>query len=256
MRRIVLLWLVLTPLWIAFSFYGSTAKIAFIPPALVVIVLVLYWLHRHFVIAVAGEPEPRARAVRPNPWPRRTLQTPAVAAPAIMAPAVTAPAVTAPAVAAPAVTAPAASAPSLDLFRPALIAVGVGACIGGAAIAFFHLNRPVSTYRAAAHVTQNAAAGVQTQAMKTQSFAAEPNAAPTESMKSQSLAVDAKMQDSSDPAHNADGKRAEAQLTTSDQMSPSEPRCNVSLCESSYQSFRASDCTYQPYSGPRQYCAR
>ena len=91
MRRIVLLWLVLTPLWIAFSFYGSTAKIAFIPPALVVIVLVLYWLHRHFVIAVAGEPEPRARSVRPNPWPRRTLQTPAVAAPAIMAPPVTAP---------------------------------------------------------------------------------------------------------------------------------------------------------------------
>src|SRR5436305_9194541 len=202
MRRIVLLWLVLTPLWIAFSFYGSTAKIAFIPPALVVIVLELYWLHRHFVIAVAGEPEPRARSVRPNPWPRRTLQTPAVAAPAIMAPAVTAPAV-----AAPVVTAPVASAPSLDLFRPALIAVGVGACIGGAAVAFFHLNRPVSTYRAAAHVTQNAAAGVQTEAVKTQSFAAEPNAGPTESMKSQSLAVDAQIQDSSSPAHNADRKR-------------------------------------------------
>jgi hypothetical protein len=261
MRRIVLLWLVLTPLWIAFSFYGSTAKIAFIPPALVVIVLVLYWLHRHFVIAVAGEPEPRARSVRPNPWPRRNLQTPAVAAPAIMAPPVTAPpvtapAVTAPAVAAPVVRAPVASAPLPGLFRPALIAVGVGACIGGAAVAFFHLNRPVSIYRAAAHVTQNAAAGVQTEAVKTQSFAAEPNAAPTESMKSRSLAIDAKMQDSSDPAHNADGKRAEAQFTTSDQMSPSEPRCNLSLCESSYQSFRASDCTYQPYSGPRQYCAR
>jgi hypothetical protein len=35
-----------------------------------------------------------------------------------------------------------------------------------------------------------------------------------------------------------------------------QPRCNISLCESHYQSFRASDCTYQPYSGPRQYCDR
>jgi hypothetical protein len=256
MRRIVLLWLVLTPLWIAFSFYASTSKIAFIPPALVVIALVLHWLHRHFVIAVAGEPEPRTRPVHPNPWPRRTLQTPAVEAPAIMPPAA-APAVRAPAVTAPAVRAPAASASSRGLFRPALIAVGVGACFGGAAIAFFHLNRPVSSYRAAAHVSQNAAAPAQTQAVKTP-FAAEPNAAPTEAMKSQSLAVDAKMQDSStvSSAHNGDGKRAEAQIMTSDQMSPSQPRCNVSLCESSYQSFRASDCTYQPYSGPRQYCAR
>src|SRR5690242_9128263 len=185
MRRIVLLWLVLTPLWIAFSFYDSTSKIAFIPPALVVIALVLHWLHRHFVIAVAGEPEPRTRPVRPNLWPRRTLQTPAVEAPSIMppaaAPAVRAPAVRAPAARAPAVRASAASASSRGLFRPALIAVGVGACFGGAAIAFFHLNRPVSSYKAAAHVSQNTAPA-QTQAVKTQSFAAEPNAAPTEAM--------------------------------------------------------------------------
>jgi hypothetical protein len=253
MRRIVFLWLVLTPLWIAFSFYGSTPKIAFIPPALVVVALVLHWLHKHFVIAVAGEPEPRARPVRPNRWPNRSLQTRAVATPAVATPAVATPAV-----AAPAITAPAASAPSRGLFRPALIAVGVGACCGGAAVAFFHLNRPVSNYSGAAHATQNAAAGVQTEVVKTQSFAAEPNAAPTEAMQSQSLAADPKMQDRStvSPAHNADGKRAEAQITTSGEMPPSQPRCNVSLCESSYQSFRASDCTYQPYSGPRQYCAR
>jgi 4-amino-4-deoxy-L-arabinose transferase-like glycosyltransferase len=241
MRRIVLWWLVLTPLWIAFSFYASTSKIAFIPPALVVIALVLHWLHRHFVVAVAGEPEPRARPVRPNLWSRRGLQTPAVAAPAV---------------ATPAVTTPAAGAPSGGLFRPALIAVAVGACFGGAVMAFFHLNRPVSSYSAAAHATHNA--GAQTEAVKTQTLAVEPNAAPTEAITSQSLAADPEMQDSStvSPAHNADGKRAEAQITASDQTSLHQPRCNVSLCESSYQSFRASDCTYQPYSGPRQYCAR
>jgi len=33
--------------------------------------------------------------------------------------------------------------------------------------------------------------------------------------------------------------------------------CNIPACEEFYHSFRASDCTYQPYGpGPRQYCAR
>jgi membrane peptidoglycan carboxypeptidase len=33
--------------------------------------------------------------------------------------------------------------------------------------------------------------------------------------------------------------------------------CNVSVCERFYNSFRGSDCTYQPYSGgPRQHCER
>jgi penicillin-binding protein 1A len=34
-------------------------------------------------------------------------------------------------------------------------------------------------------------------------------------------------------------------------------QCNVPVCERRYNSFRASDCTYQPYwGGPRQFCAR
>jgi penicillin-binding protein 1A len=34
-------------------------------------------------------------------------------------------------------------------------------------------------------------------------------------------------------------------------------QCNVSVCEHFYNSFRGSDCTYQPYSGgPRQHCDR
>jgi membrane peptidoglycan carboxypeptidase len=39
---------------------------------------------------------------------------------------------------------------------------------------------------------------------------------------------------------------------------PPTPRaqCNLSICEQQYQSFRALDCTYQPYSGQRQYCER
>lgn len=33
-------------------------------------------------------------------------------------------------------------------------------------------------------------------------------------------------------------------------------QCNVPVCEQYYHSFRESDCTYQPYWGPRQYCDR
>ncbi len=31
-------------------------------------------------------------------------------------------------------------------------------------------------------------------------------------------------------------------------------RCDVAACAAAYRSFRASDCTYQPYEGPRQLC--
>ena len=32
--------------------------------------------------------------------------------------------------------------------------------------------------------------------------------------------------------------------------------CNVSACASAYHSFRASDCSYQPRSGPRRRCEK
>jgi hypothetical protein len=37
-------------------------------------------------------------------------------------------------------------------------------------------------------------------------------------------------------------------------QSPSAGRCDVRACASAYRSFRESDCTYQPFSGPRQFC--
>jgi hypothetical protein len=224
MRRIVLLWLVLTPVWIAFSFDASVSEIAFIPPALVVIALVLYWLHKQLVIVLAGEPEPRA-----NAQPSRSSHLRPVAA------------------------------RSRRLVRPALIAVGVGACFGAAAMSFFQLDRAVSDNRMAANAIQpNAAINVQTETVKSQSFAAAPK-----TMQTQAESAEAKIQDSATVAssQNPDARRAEAQIATdgqmsAGQMSANQPHCNVSLCESYYQSFRASDCTYQPYSGPRQYCAK
>jgi hypothetical protein len=34
------------------------------------------------------------------------------------------------------------------------------------------------------------------------------------------------------------------------------PSCNVQACARAYQSFDATDCTYQPYEGPRQLCEK
>jgi hypothetical protein len=32
--------------------------------------------------------------------------------------------------------------------------------------------------------------------------------------------------------------------------------CDISACSAAYRSFRALDCTYQPYHGPRKLCTR
>lgn len=34
------------------------------------------------------------------------------------------------------------------------------------------------------------------------------------------------------------------------------PVCNVQACSAAYVSFRESDCTYQPYDGPRRQCEK
>jgi hypothetical protein len=210
MGRIALLWLLLTPLWIAFSFSASSSKVAFIPPALVVIALAFHWLHNQFVLFVAGEHEPRAdvqSSQSPQPHP--------VAA--------------------------------ASLVHPAFVAVGVGACLGAAVTSFFLFGRPL--YEST--VSDNNTAALAPQSNSTISVQPKP-------VKSQSFPVEQKIQNNSPVASsdNPDAGRAEVQTQTLGQSSADQPSCNVSLCESHYQSFRASDCTYQPYSGPRQYCSR
>jgi BA14K-like protein len=211
MGRIALLWLLLTPVWIAFSFSASLSKIAFLPPALVAIALVFYWLHDQFVLFVAGEHEPRADV----DLSQDSHFQPVAAA---------------------------------SLVGPAFVAIAVGACIGAAAVtSFFVFDRTlrdstVSQKTAAADAIQpRSLIGVQPKAVKPQSFPAE-----------QTTQNNSPVTSSDDP----DAKRTALQTQTPGESSADQPRCNVSLCESSYQSFRASDCTYQPYSGPRQYCAR
>jgi hypothetical protein len=56
-------------------------------------------------------------------------------------------------------------------------------------------------------------------------------------------------------SNNVLEKQPEPQVPTVG-LANSEQHCNIAVCEQLYQSFRMSDCTYQPYSGPRRYCAR
>jgi hypothetical protein len=35
-----------------------------------------------------------------------------------------------------------------------------------------------------------------------------------------------------------------------------EPACNQDACKRAYRSFRSSDCTFQPFEGPRRVCSR
>jgi penicillin-binding protein 1A len=54
------------------------------------------------------------------------------------------------------------------------------------------------------------------------------------------------------PQEQASSNETSAPLEAQDAQ-----QCNIPSCEAFYHSFRASDCTYQPYSGgPRQYCER
>jgi 1A family penicillin-binding protein len=48
-----------------------------------------------------------------------------------------------------------------------------------------------------------------------------------------------------------------AQAEASAQLQATAPaQCNIRRCAAAYRSFRAEDCTYQPFEGPRQICTR
>lgn len=57
------------------------------------------------------------------------------------------------------------------------------------------------------------------------------------------------------------GNRAAAQSAAEQARAQSSgattaAHCNVQACGAAYQSFRESDCTYQPYDGPRRLCTK
>ena len=41
-----------------------------------------------------------------------------------------------------------------------------------------------------------------------------------------------------------------------EQAAAPPPQCDIDACAAAYVSFRASDCTWQPYEGPRRLCTK
>lgn len=35
---------------------------------------------------------------------------------------------------------------------------------------------------------------------------------------------------------------------------PAQPKCDIAACSAAYHSFRAADCSWQPFDGPRRFC--
>ena len=158
MRWVVFaLWLLLTPIWISYSSSaGSGAKMAFIPPALVLIALICDWLWRRLVLRVAGEFEPSRR---------RNIQQ--VQQPGIPG--------------SPGLSVKGAfhplwgfALPSSGILRIALISAAVGVC-AGAVVAQSILDIAVSN-RPASHPTNqaNLPIRVQTETVKSQSSSTLP----------------------------------------------------------------------------------
>src|SRR3954468_8146194 len=48
----------------------------------------------------------------------------------------------------------------------------------------------------------------------------------------------------------------EITLPISPAAKPVAQSCNVDVCAQAYKSFRSSDCSFQPYEGPRRLCER
>src|SRR5262249_21642837 len=82
---------------------------------------------------------------------------------------------------------------------------------------------------------------------------------PTETIKSQPVESKPPSIEDTSPDRSAVDQDTKSQSLAAQAQTPEQPApegCNVSLCERSYQSFRASDCSYQPYGGPRRSCTR
>jgi len=59
-----------------------------------------------------------------------------------------------------------------------------------------------------------------------------------------------------DDAAQARASATEPASDTTTASVPAAAHCNVSACSAAYHSFRASDCTYQPFGGERRLCTK
>src|SRR6187455_2494324 len=95
---------------------------------------------------------------------------------------------------------------------------------------------PATQYNVGPATTGNTAAKAETTGVATRS---------DDSSKTKSVAVP-----------DAQNAQASAAQNKPDEVAASNNRCDVQACGSAYKSFRAADCTYQPFDGPRRVCGK
>ena len=90
-----------------------------------------------------------------------------------------------------------------------------------------------------------------------------PAAAGNTAAKAETTGAATRADDSSKPqstavpdAQNAQASAVQPKQNKSDEVAASNNRCDVQACGSTYKSFRAADCTYQPFDGPRRVCGK
>jgi len=143
-----------------------------------------------------------------------------------------------------------AAAPPLDLVRVILVAAAIGVFAGGVATSSLvgeRSSQPSRNISASENRPQATSQSPLVRRVPTETIKSQPAESKPPSIENPSRERSAIDQDNK-------SQSLEAQAQTLEQPAPEG--CNVSLCERSYQSFRASDCSYQPYSGARRSCTR
>jgi hypothetical protein len=58
------------------------------------------------------------------------------------------------------------------------------------------------------------------------------------------------------PAIDTESRTSAVSAAPTVSAEPAEPQCDINACARAYRSFRVSDCTFQPFEGPRRLCTR
>ena len=121
-------------------------------------------------------------------------------------------------------------------------------------------------YNVAPAAAGNTAAKAETTGAATRADDPGKTAAKAETVQkpvSETTGVAIRADDSSKPqstavpdAQNAQASAVQPKQNKSDEVAASNNRCDVQACGSTYKSFRAADCTYQPFDGPRRVCGK
>jgi len=89
-------------------------------------------------------------------------------------------------------------------------------------------------------------------------YTAAPGAPPADTGKP-AVAASAQPQQPVAAAESVDAagaEQADAAPSAEAAATPAPPACDIQACTRAYYSFRVSDCTYQPYEGPRRLCKK